>query len=99
MTDAGRTSDFPLGTGVIQIATSLVFTQDSPTYTYSGGPVPQGLGAISIKQGTVHIALWPTNVFDLPAKIEKTLEGIVVEFSHKLHSDGPTIFKAFYASV
>ena len=57
MTDAGQTSDFPVGTGVIQIATSLDFTQDSPTYAYSGGPVPPGLGAISIKQGTVHIAL------------------------------------------
>ncbi|MBV8236425.1 MAG: hypothetical protein JO075_12055 [Acidimicrobiia bacterium] len=96
MTMGGRTSDFPAGTGVIQIATSLTFMQGSPNYEYSGGPVPLGKGKVTVKDGVVNIGLWPTNVLSLPAMVAKTPEGIVVNFSHTIYSGGPSEFKVYY---
>ena len=96
MTHVGQTSDFPAGTGVIQIAMSLTFTQGRPTYKYSGGPVPLGKGKVTVQDGGVHIGLWPTNVPSLPATVAKTPEGIVVNFSHTIYSDGPSEFKVYY---
>lgn len=96
MTDAGHTSDFPAGTGMIQIATTLTFTQGSPDYDYAGGPVPPGKGKVSVRSGAVRITLWPTNVFSLPATVAKTPEGIVVEFSNTIHGNEPSKFQAFY---
>ena len=96
MTYAGQTTDFPEGTGVIQVATTLAFTQGSPTYDYAGGPVPPGKGTIAIRDGAVRITLWPTNVPSLPATIARTPEGIVVEFTHTIYGGGASNFRVFY---
>ena len=96
MTDAGQTSDFSVGTGVIQIATTLTFTQGSPDYDYAGGPVGTGKGKVSVGRGVVRVTLWPTFVDSLPATVAKTPEGIVVEFSATAHGNEPSKFQAFY---
>jgi hypothetical protein len=95
-TTAGQTSDFPLGTGGIQIATSLAFTQGSSTYEYSGGPVPGGINEVAVDSDVVRIKLWPTNVADLPATITQSPEGMVVEFRHTIWGGMPSDFKAHY---
>ena len=94
-------ADFPAGTGVIQIATALTFTQGRPTYWYSGGPVGLGKSKVTVKDGVVNIGLWPTNVESLPAMVAKTPEGIVVQVSisqigESLRSGGPSEFKVYY---
>ena len=96
MTIDGQTCDFPAGTGVIQIATALTFTQGRPTYGYSGGPVGLGKGKVTVKDGVVNIGLWPTNVLSLPAMVAKTPEGIVVNFSHTISGREPSEFKVYY---
>lgn len=39
----------------LQIATSLTFTQGSPTFDHSGGPVLLGEGKVTVKDGVVNI--------------------------------------------
>ena len=55
----GRTVYPPASSGVIPFATSLSFTQGSPTFDHSGGPVPPGKG----KAGPAH-----THIRSLPSK-------------------------------
>lgn len=38
---------FPAGTGPIQLAMTLAFTQGATTYDYAGGPVPTGWGEVA----------------------------------------------------
>jgi hypothetical protein len=78
---------------VIPVATTLTFTQGSPTYDYAGGPVPPDKGTIALRDGVVRIWLWPINFSCLPATIARTPEGIVVEFSFPLYGGGPTDFR------
>lgn len=96
MTQAGQTSDFPAGMGVIPIATTLIFTQGSADYDYTGGPVPPGKGKVSVRRGVVRATLWPTNALSLPATVAKTLDGIVIEFSLTIYGNEPSKFQAFY---
>ena len=97
MTHVGHTSDFPAGTGVIQIATSLTFRQGSSTYDYWGGPVQAGKGKVTVKDSVPNVELWPTNVFSLPARVSKSDTGIVVTFSHTIYGGGPCEFEVYYS--
>ena len=60
-----------------RIATSLTFTQGSPTFDHSGSPVPPGKGKVTVKDGVVHLEIpGPANITPfLPATIAKTPEG------------------------
>jgi hypothetical protein len=70
--------------GFIPIAASLTFTQGSPTFDHSGGPVPPGKSKVTVKDGVVSIEIWPMLALPLPAAIANTIaktpEGMVVSF-------------------
>ena len=96
-TDGGRTVDLPAGTGGRPIATSLTFTQGSPTFDHSGGPMlPPGEGKVTVKDGVVSIEIWPMIAPPSPAAIAKTPEGMVVSFSLPIPGGRPTEYKAYY---
>jgi hypothetical protein len=97
VTTQGSTMNFPPGTGPIQVATTLAFTQGSTTYDYEGGPVGRGSREIvSTDEDKIRIMLWPTNVLSLPAEIARTTNGIVVMFSNTVWGNELSDFKAFY---
>jgi hypothetical protein len=95
-TASGQTTDFPLGAGAVQIATSLEFAQGSSAYEYSGGPVPPGTNEVAVEDDVVRIKLWPTTVPSLPATVAVSPDGIVVEFRQTIWGDKPSDFKAYY---
>jgi ribosomal protein L24E len=75
--------------GGLPIATSLTFTQGSPTFDHSGGPVPPGKGKVTVKDGVVHLEI-PAPA---TATIAKTPEGMVIRLD--VPAQGAE-FKAYY---
>ena len=96
MDHAGQRSEFAPGTGPLQIATTLTFTQGSSTYDYSGSSVGTGKNDITMANGVPSVKLWPTYTFNLPATIAQSTDGIVVAFLAGMYSDGPSAIKAYY---